>query len=250
MLDGVKIVAVIAAGGTGSRFGVHGGKHAGKQLLEVAGRPLAAWAVEAFVVTPCVDEVVVVCDPARVEEFEAAIRVWVDTDTVALRFVAGGTTRTDSVQNGLDAIIDSDAPDDAIVLIHDGARPLILPSTIQAAYTTLVAANVDGVVVGHPLTDTIKQVDGQTIIDTPDRTLYWAAQTPQAFRFGRLLMAYERATARNIVATDDAALMEADGATVIMVEGSRDNIKVTRPEDAAIAEAALLARLRENGTQQ
>ncbi|MCL2024952.1 MAG: 2-C-methyl-D-erythritol 4-phosphate cytidylyltransferase [Coriobacteriia bacterium] len=241
MLGNVAVTAIVAAGGNGSRLEMAGGK----QMLALAGRPLLAWTVEAVAATSCVDEIVVVCDPARVDEYERAVCDEIDIEAyeVSLRFVAGGATRSESVRCGLDVV----TARDGLVAIHDGARPFIAPETVQAACKKLFSAGVDGVAVGYPMVDTMKRVDGEVVCETPDRSRYWAVQTPQIFRFERLLAAYEHAVARNIDATDDAALVEADGGTVIMFEGPRDNIKITRSEDVTIAEAILERKTRENG---
>jgi 2-C-methyl-D-erythritol 4-phosphate cytidylyltransferase len=227
--------AVVAAGGSGERFG----GATGKQLAVIDGMPLLAHTLLAFDACPDVDVVVVVTHPDRVDEYR---RVAVEAAGVrkVIAVVAGGATRVQSVRAGLAAL-----PEDVdLVAVHDGARAAITPATISAAFGMLAShADVDGVVVGHPSVDTIKEVDaGGRVIATPDRNRYWIAQTPQVFRAAALSRAYWRAGIAGYEGTDDAALVEAVGGTVMMVAGPRSNLKVTVPEDLDMLSALLSAR--------
>jgi 2-C-methyl-D-erythritol 4-phosphate cytidylyltransferase len=227
--------AIIAAGGSGERFG----DAAGKQLAPIAGLPLLAHTLLAFERCADVDAVVVVTHPDRVEEYR---RVAVEASGVAkvVAVVAGGATRIESVRAGLAAL-----PEGVdLVAVHDGARAAITPETISAAFVTLAGRpDVDGVVVGHPCVDTIKEVDADgRVIATPDRTRFWDAQTPQVFRTAALSRAYWRAGISGFEGTDDASVVEAAGGTVVMVAGPRSNLKVTVPEDVAMLTALLEAR--------
>ena len=231
----VQAIGIVAAGGIGARMGAPGGK----QLLEIDGRPMVAWSVQAMCDIPCIDEVVVVCDPSRVEQYAQEIVRNVEGDT-PLTFVAGGDTRTQSVRNGLDAI---EGKEDTVVLIHDGARPLASSEMMQRALQAFVdTPEADGLVVGHPSVDTLKHVEGLRVIETPQRTAYWMVQTPQIFSLETLLQAYEHLSDDSPVPTDDSSLVEAAGCTVMMYEGSRDNIKVTNPEDVTFVQAVLQLR--------
>jgi 2-C-methyl-D-erythritol 4-phosphate cytidylyltransferase len=227
--------AIIAAGGSGERFG----DAAGKQLAPIAGLPLLARTLLAFERCPDVDAVVVVAHPDRVEEYRhAAVEASGAVKVIAV--VAGGATRAQSVRAGLAAL-----PEGVdLVAVHDGARAAITPETISAAFATLAARpDVDGVVVGHPCVDTIKEVDADgRVIATPVRTRFWDAQTPQVFRASALARAYWRAGVSGFEGTDDAAVVEAAGGTVVMVAGPRSNLKVTVPEDVAMLTALLEAR--------
>jgi 2-C-methyl-D-erythritol 4-phosphate cytidylyltransferase len=227
--------AVIAAGGSGERFG----HTAGKQLAVVAGLPVLAHTLLAFERCDAVDVVVVVAHPDRVDEYR---RVAVEMPGAAkvVAVVAGGATRVQSVRAGLAALPEGID----LVAIHDGARPAIAPETICAAFSELAGRpDVDGVVVGYPCVDTIKEVDpDRRVTGTPDRTRFWNAQTPQVFRASALARAYWRAGIAGFEGTDDAALVEAVGGTVVMVEGPRSNLKVTVPEDLAMLAALLEAR--------
>lgn len=141
---------------------------------------------------------------------------------------SGGPTRQASVARGL-ALVDGDR-----VIVHDGARPFVTPDLVRRVLAGL--HEVDGAVTAIPLDDTVKRVDGDRVLHTVDRTQLWRVQTPQAFWTDKLRMVHRRAEADGIEATDDAALIETFGGTVRVIEGSRTNIKVTHPEDLAMAE--------------
>lgn len=206
---------IVVAGGHGTRYGRP------KQLEHLGGRSLLDWAVDAL--RPVCEGVVVVLDAALVEVTK------VDADAV----VAGGDTRAASVRAGLEAV-----PAEAeAILVHDAVRPLAT-SDLAARVLAAVAAGADGAVPGVPVVDTLKQVKGDRVTATVDRSELTAVQTPQGFRAHALRHAH--ATGGD--ATDDAGLVEADGGTVVIVEGERDNLKVTWREDLAVAEALLTAR--------
>ena len=226
--------AVIVAGGEGERFG----DPRGKQLALVAGLPVLAHTLRAFQRCEAVDVIVVVTHPDRVEAYAEAIGPAGAGKVVAV--VPGGATRTASVAAGLAAL-----PAGCLaVAVHDGARAAVTPDTIAASFTSLFADPLlDGVVVGHPAFDTIKEAsEVGRIVSTPDRSRLWIAQTPQTFRLDALLRAHERAAAEGFQGTDDAALVERCGGVVAMLEGPRWNIKVTVPEDLVVLSALLAER--------
>jgi 2-C-methyl-D-erythritol 4-phosphate cytidylyltransferase len=227
--------AVIVAGGSGERFGQPGGK----QLALVAGLPVLAHAVTAFERCAAVDVIVVVTHPDRVDAYRASAVEAIGARKV-VAVVAGGETRRDSVAAGLCALPEGCT----MVAVHDGARAAVRPETIAASFAALEAdPDLDGAVVGHPAFDTIKEAgaDGH-VTGTPDRSRMWIAQTPQTFRLPALLRAHERAAGDGFEGTDDAALVERCGGNVMMLEGSRWNIKVTVPEDLVVLEALLEER--------
>lgn len=231
--DNLKVTAVIVGGGRGLRFGDPNGK----QLASVAGKPVLAWSTDAVAGAGLVNDLVVVCDPARVDEYAEAVLPTLRTDK-PVTFVAGGDTRQDSVASGVAEAADAD-----IVVVHDGARPLVNPATVNAAVQFLVdSGTAAGVVVGHPAIDTIKLVDGARIESTPDRDALWVAQTPQIFFRDQLLFALERAEAEGFTGTDDSSLVERAGGEVLMFEGHRHNIKVTVSDDLAVVEQRLITR--------
>jgi len=215
---------VIVAGGSGRRVG----GPVRKQYLEIDGIPVLLRAVLPFLVDPRIRQVVVVLPPDDVE----APPHWLAS--LGVRIVAGGAERGDSVWNGLAAV--SDEVD--YVLIHDGARPFVPPALVDDVLDAAPAA----VIAAVPVTDTIKQVDEDgTIAGTPDRARLWQAQTPQGFPLGELLRAYRSARDEGFAATDDAAVYARCVGPVRVVMGSYRNLKITRPEDLAVAEALALA---------
>ena len=232
-----RIAAVVVAGGTGERLGMPGGK----QLALVLGRPVLSWTLASFDAAPQVELIVVVCHPERVDEYCASA---VDPFGIrtAVAFVPGGETRQASVGRGLAAV----PPSVEVVLVHDGARPLVTPELIAGSLAALDSAeDADGVVVGYPAVDTLKIVSERSVDETPNRTRYWAVQTPQVFRAAALRAAYAAADRDGFLGTDDASLVERNGGRVVVFEGPRDNIKVTTAEDLVFVEAAL--RFRESG---
>ena len=132
------------------------------------------------------------------------------------------------------------------VAIHDGARPLITTEAIDHAIDVLVSdRSLDGVVCGQPAIDTLKIVDGDNIVETPPRELYWAAQTPQIFSVDAMKRAHAAAIAEGFIGTDDSSLVERMGGRVRCVQSPRDNLKVTVPEDLRPVTAILLGRMAE-----
>jgi len=151
--------------------------------------------------------------------------------------VVGGKARQDSVYNGI-MKLEGDA---SVVLVHDGVRPFVTAAMIKECVD--LARKGECVVVGVPIKDTIKEVDGQGMVhQTLERSRLWAIQTPQAFPAKLLRKAYEEAYKHKVVATDDAALVERAGNKVRVIMGSYENIKITTPEDLVLAEEILKGR--------
>ena len=155
----------------------------------------------------------------------------------ALRFVTGGATRQESVRIGLESM---DASDGDIVLVHDGARPLTSYAVIERCIRS--ATEHGGAIAAYPMSDTMwrAQFDG-LITDPVDRSSLWAAQTPQASTYGRLLRAHRCARDDGFEGTDDASLLERSQSQPVVVMGARENIKITTPDDLAFAERWLRA---------
>lgn len=227
----MSVVVLIPAAGTGSRMRAA----VNKQYLTLGDRPLLAHTLSLFDRHPAVDRIHVI---VPVDETDYCRREVVERYAFGKvhSVVAGGAERQDSVRNGLAACA---AAEDDIVLIHDGARPLLAPALIDRVVAT--ATRIGGVVVGVPVKDTIKEVEGGLVCGTPDRRRLWQAQTPQAFRFALIRDAHERAWREGFRGTDDAALVERLGLPVAMVEGDYRNIKITTPEDLVLARAFLAA---------
>lgn len=226
--------ALILSGGHGERFGNPGGK----QLYPLCGIPMFIWSVLAFAKLERVGCVVCVTPEEDEQLFRDVLQNY-DLGVVVL-FAPSGSSRHESACAGLAA-----APQSyEYIAVHDGARPLILSSTIQKALEELTSnPQVAGVVCGHPAIDTLKITEGNRIQETPNRSQYWVAQTPQIFRRAALEEAYSEAAKQGLVGTDDASLLEQIGQTVLMVDSPRDNLKVTVPEDAHYVEAILEGRI-------
>lgn len=223
----MKAVAIIVAGGTGSRMKTA----VPKQFIELAGKPLLVHTVTRFVECPEVDEIVLVLPRIGFQEYDGLMLPWmVKNKTIST--VPGGGERQDSTTNGLDSL----SPGfDGLVLVHDGARPLVRAKLIARV---IEAANeFGGAVAGLPVYETLKEVnDEECVVATVDRRRYYRAQTPQCFRFEILRQAVDRARKDHYLGTDEAALVERIGGPVRMVLGSEENIKVTTSRDLALAE--------------
>lgn len=226
------VAAVVVAGGSGERFGAP----AGKQLSLVAGRPLLSWSLEVLD-RSFVDAIVVVCPQGRADEYEA-VAVTPLAPRTPITFADSGASRQASVRSGLAAL-----PDAArIVVVHDGARPLVTVELIEQLVDALVATGASGVVAAHPSIDTLKIVEDERILETPERARFWQVQTPQVFLRETLERAHARAFDEGFLGTDDASLLERMGADVRVLEAPRSNIKVTLPEDVTFVEAVITNR--------
>lgn len=214
----MKVTAIIAAGGEGRRMGRP------KQFIPLAGKPMLAWSIDAFKSVPAVSEIIVAVHKDNLAKVQA----------LDVKVVEGGKERQDSIANALKLA----ARDSDIILIHDGARPMVTVEIIRAC---IKAASQQGAaVVGVPVKDTLKSVgDDSLIINTVERQGLWQVQTPQAFKADIVTRAYKEA---KLKATDDSRLIEDLGLKVKMVQGLAENIKVTTEEDLRIAEALLKMR--------
>jgi 2-C-methyl-D-erythritol 4-phosphate cytidylyltransferase len=228
----VRAAAVVLAGGSGTRVGAG----SNKVYLPVAGRPLISWSVRAFAAVPEVRRLVLVIRPADRALAEQIVRSEVDA---AVELVIGGTTRHDSEHQALRrlaAAIRSGEHD--VIAIHDGARPVL---DRQVITDVLAAAYRHGAAIpGLPLEDAAVRWPGHGPVPVArDRRLV-RVQTPQAFRAGPLLAAYERAALDGFAGTDTAACIEAyAGISVHCLPGDPRNIKVTYPADLQLAEHLL-----------
>lgn len=236
---------MIAAAGSGERLGAGGPK----ALVEIAGRPLAAWCLDAFAAARGVDRAVVAAPPDREDELVAAIGVPSDGGELELDIVPGGATRSQSVAAAL-ARVDSD-----LVAVHDAARPLVTAALIDEVLAKLDSRpDAAGVIAAAALTDTVKRAreprpargrferGGPTVARTESRDHLWAAQTPQAFRIVALREAHATDPQRLAAASDDAMLVERAGGKVLIHPSPAENLKVTTPQDLRLAELLLAER--------
>ncbi|MEW6708542.1 MAG: 2-C-methyl-D-erythritol 4-phosphate cytidylyltransferase [Candidatus Riflebacteria bacterium] len=222
---------IIPAAGNGTRMGLD---HP-KQYHLLAGVPILIHTIRAFVATPSIQRIVVTVPPDRIADSHRLLTQY-DLADHAITVTGGGARRQDSVLAGLNCL----GEDIDIVLVHDGARPLITPELIQRC---LEAAWRDGAAIAAiPVKDTLKKSrPDQTIACTIDRRDLWQAQTPQATRLTLLKQAYAALGGQDV--TDEAALLELAGIAVTLIEGSETNIKITRPLDLILAEKMMLPPL-------
>ncbi len=220
-------IAIIVAAGSGTRSNLE----QPKQFTPLLGKALILHTLKPFEECADVDRIVLVVSENGREQFAAIADVSEFPKLDAI--IVGGATRAASVKNALDSL---DAADDDIVTVHDGARPLVtcdeISRTLRAAAATGAACLVAEV------TDTIKRVEGEIISGTVDRRTLRRALTPQAFRCDILNRAFENADLSETV-TDECFLVEKLGIAITTVTGGSRNIKVTRPDDIALAELYL-----------
>ena len=214
---------MIAAAGSGQRLGAGGPK----AFVDLAGRPMLEWSLDAFRAAGTIAEIVVAAPPGQHES--------VTSQGVAA--VAGGEHRSESVANAL-ALCGEE-----LIVVHDAARPLVTPGLIDAIVEELAGEqDAAGVIAATPVTDTIKQADEEGRVErTLDRSGLWAVQTPQAFRADALREALADLDSLP-AASDDAMLVERRGGRVVIHSTSPDNVKVTTPFDLRVAELLLRER--------
>ncbi len=223
-----QTIALVVAAGRGHRIG----GETPKQYREVAGQSLLRHCASALVRHPAIDAVRVVIHPGDRALYDDAV-----AGLGLLDPVEGGAARQDSVRLGLESLA-AEPPDR--VLIHDAARPVVDARLVERVIAALDAA--PGAIPALPVSDSLKRADGdRRITGAVDRDGLWRVQTPQGFRFADLLDAHRAAAGEEC--TDDAAVAEAAGLTVSLVDGSADNIKVTTEDDFARAERLLGGRL-------
>lgn len=224
--------AIIVAAGGGKRFG----GNTPKQFLEIAGKPVIIHTLRRFEDCPKIDEIILVLSETQTADF---LQTFEKYNLKKLsQVIAGGRSRAESVSRGLNAVNSETAE---IIAVHDGARPLVtieeISATIEKAEETGAACLV------APVTDTIKEISGDKILRTISRSRLRRALTPQCFRYEILRRAFEEHDSGE-EATDESLLVERSGVTVSLVEGSVKNIKITHPEDFAIAEIFLKSMLK------
>ncbi|WP_242469680.1 2-C-methyl-D-erythritol 4-phosphate cytidylyltransferase [Rhabdochromatium marinum] len=220
--------ALIPAAGVGRRFGAA----VPKQYLELKGRRVIDHAVARLLEHPRIRGCVLVLHPEDPYWPEGPY-----ASHPAVWRAEGGAERCHSVRNGLDALAPQ-ADEQDWVLVHDAARPCLRRADLDALLAVLDADEPVGALLAVPVHDTVKrtQADAVRVAETVPRADLWRAYTPQAFRLGALRQALDRALERDQLVTDDASAMELLGWSPRLVEGHSDNIKITRPEDLALAQ--------------
>lgn len=219
---------VIVAAGTGSRMNMG----INKQFIKLEGKEIIAYTIEKFYNNSNIEDIVVVVKEDEFEFFKEEILDKYNFKNIKIAY--GGKERQDSVYNGL-KLLDEKCD---VVLIHDGARPFVSDKIIDKSIEE--AKEHKAIVVGVPVKDTIKVIDNdKNIVDTPNRSVLWAVQTPQTFDYNILIDAYKDAFKNKFYGTDDAMLVERIGYKVKMLEGSYNNIKITTQEDLNVGSQIL-----------
>lgn len=215
-------VALIVAAGRGERLG----SERPKALVMLAGKPMLQWSVEALRAVEDVERIVVALPAGELDQAPDGTVV-----------VVGGAARSESVRAALEASGDGDP-----VIVHDAARPLAAAGLFRRALDELRDCGADAVIAACPVTDTIKQVDGEGVVErTLERDRLWAVQTPQVFRRAALERALAAGAQTLAGATDDAWLVEQSGGRVRVLDAGPGNLKVTTPTDLRLAELLLRA---------
>jgi 2-C-methyl-D-erythritol 4-phosphate cytidylyltransferase len=233
-----KVIAIVPAAGIGKRFG----REENKPLYPLIDMPLLIWPLKVFQYVEAISEIILVVKKQDIKTVAQLLDKFAISKVCAI--VAGGRERQDSVFKGLKSV----KKKTGIILIHDGARPLIQKELIESMINGV--EGFDGAIAAIPVKDTIKEMVrplisqdnsdiSRIVLKTLDRSMLWAVQTPQVFRYDKIMEAHERARRENYYATDDAALVERYGGNVRLMLGSCHNIKITTPDDIFIAEALI-----------
>ncbi len=216
-----KVSAIIPAAGSGSRFGES------KQFKLFGHRPLLYHTIRPFVESSWIDEVVISVPMSQKNQIAREVLSLFPSN--AIKVVSGGSTRQESVYNG---IIASEESTDCVI-VHDAARPFVSDFMIEASISK--CQEFDGCIIAIPVMDTLKQSDGETIKSTIDRSTIWMAQTPQTFHKNQLVLAFNKANKDGFIGTDESSIMEHAGYKIGIVEGSPENLKITTKADWALA---------------
>jgi 2-C-methyl-D-erythritol 4-phosphate cytidylyltransferase len=228
-MSDLKVTAIIAAAGLGKRFG-EGIK---KQFMPLGGKPLLVYSIEGFEESELTKEIILVvpedsinyCQREVVERFRFK---------KITKIIPGGEERRHSVKSGFNSI----STETDVVVVHDGVRPFVTVSLINEVIKECLKSG--GAIAAIPVTDTVKKSsDNNHIENTLSRETLWLAQTPQAFKYDLLKMAYEKTDINGFLCTDESSLVETLGTRIKLVQGSQINIKITTPEDLLFGELIL-----------
>jgi 2-C-methyl-D-erythritol 4-phosphate cytidylyltransferase len=227
---GPQVWVIVAAAGESRRMGLPEGES--KQFLLLAGEPIISHSVRRLAAIEQVAGIVVVLHPSHVVRF-ADLSDAAEYGKPVL-IAEGGLERSDSVRAGL-SVVPAEA---ALIAVHDGARPLFGRHVFLDCLVALETDGTDGAVPAMAVVDTLKRADGDNrVLSTVDRRELWAVQTPQVFKATAMRAAYSRVDVSR--ATDDAAVLERAGATVVVVPSTAANVKITTPADLPLAGALL-----------
>jgi 2-C-methyl-D-erythritol 4-phosphate cytidylyltransferase len=230
-----RIHALVLAGGSGDRFGAE----VPKQFVRLAGEPILLRSVRT-IVSAGIDQLVVVTHPSWIGETrEVLADASID---VPYKIVAGGATRNESTRNGLAAL---EGSGDDVVIVHDAVRPLVPRDVILRSIEPILSGRADGTDTVIPSADTLVVVDGDAVVEIPERARFRRGQTPQTFRLSVLAQAYEAAArAGDLQATDDCTLVlrHVPGVRIVAVEGDEVNLKITTRTDMVLADRMIQMR--------
>jgi 2-C-methyl-D-erythritol 4-phosphate cytidylyltransferase len=228
MIQSKKVTVIIPAAGFGSRMQTPIGDRS-KQFMTLRNKPLLAHTLEKFENSKYTDEIIVVCPDDGIRFVEEEVVVKFGFKKVS-KIVVGGKQRQDSVYEGLKAVQAAD-----MILVHDAVRPFISVQKIDELIET--CAKCRAAILAVQPKDTVKlQDDDQYVSRSLDRTKLWNVQTPQAFEYALLQQAFQKAYAEKFYGTDEAMLVERLNAKIKIIPGDYNNIKITSPEDWALAE--------------
>ncbi|MEX0608541.1 MAG: 2-C-methyl-D-erythritol 4-phosphate cytidylyltransferase [Balneolaceae bacterium] len=225
----LRLSVIIPAAGSGVRLG----SPTPKPFIKIQGKTILEHTISKFLAVPGLVQVIVATSKASISDVEKIFSSYT-TSSVSFDVIEGAAERQLSIQNALRKVQE----EIDLIAVHDAVRPFINSAQIEVCCQT--AEKFGGAVLGVPAKDTIKKVKADGIIDfTPDRSQLWQAQTPQVFKKELLMKAYETALEDDFIGTDDASLVERVGGIVQMIEGGRENLKITYPIDLKIAELIL-----------
>ena len=239
----MRVFVILPAAGIGTRMSVGTGASTPKQFLSIAGVPVLVHCLRAFLAVGRVEAIYIAVRKAEIERVRAQVAEFglgsKDGSAGKVHVLEGGDIRQQSVSNALAKLVaEAGCGEDEVVLVHDAARPLIDPATIDR--TIDAVAEFGAAIVGLPAVDTIKQVErtahGAIVTATIPRERIVQAQTPQGARCGLLQRAFAEAAADEFTGTDEASLLERAGNVVAVVPGSPRNFKITQPGDIELAE--------------
>ena len=230
----MSVCAVVPAGGAGTRMG----GTVPKQFLELHGKPILYYTLKTLQDCGIISELILVVPE---KEYDNACTDWLGKPEIVTKVVVGGKKRQDSVYNGFCEL----SQKTEIVLVHDGVRPFLSHQMIQESVDA--AREYGAAITAIPVNDTIKRVDDSGLVSqTVDREGLWRVQTPQVFRYELLQEAFKKANSEKFYGTDEGTLIEHLGKPVKVVEGSEQNIKITRPEDLRLSEIFISKAFPEN----